>query len=168
MVDRLIWCVAYTFCVLKHDIYPFFTIPPSELVTPITSTILTGVCKCGVWNTSLTLSRKLWVYLRDPGHHFRCQVSWVFELLGPMSSSFLTFWISRLPLLIALMDWILFLSWGWNCAGALVCPVAVETQRDSSPGDYTLPPVIESSSPRSEILSPYEQRARYSPPSRES
>ena len=50
----------------------------------------------------------------------------------------------------------------------LVCPVAVETQRDSSPGDYTLPPVIESSSPRSEILSPYEQRARYSPPSRES
>ena len=48
----------------------------------------------------------------------------------------------------------------------IVCPVAVETPRYSFPGGYTPPPVRESSSPRSEILSPAGSIARDDPPSR--
>ena len=49
---------------------------------------------------------------------------------------------------------------------ALVCPVSVDTPRDSSPCGYTLSPVREALSPRREILSHTGSRERYSLPSR--
>ena len=50
---------------------------------------------------------------------------------------------------------------------AIVCPVAVEAPRDSYPGRYTLPPVKEISSPRSDIVSPSRLRVRDAPTSSE-
>ena len=74
MLDRLIWYVYHPSNVLKRDYnhsLPFF---PSKLVTPITKTILTGICKCGSWNTSMKSSSRMQVDLREPWRRFRCQV----------------------------------------------------------------------------------------------
>ena len=50
---------------------------------------------------------------------------------------------------------------------ALVCPIAVNAPRDSSPGVYTPPPVIEASLPSREISYPAGSIARDDPPSSE-
>ena len=49
---------------------------------------------------------------------------------------------------------------------ALVCHVAVDTPRDSSPFGYIYPPVIEVLSPRIEMLSPVGSSERYTPTNR--
>ena len=79
-------------------------------MTTTTSPIITGICKCNVWHTSLTLSRRLRVENRGPRNLHRWQVIDPSESLGPSSSPFMTFEISKLPFLLALLHLILLLS----------------------------------------------------------
>ena len=145
---KLIWCVVNTSHVLKYDPNTSFPFPPSELVTPITSTIITGICMCNVYHISLTSSNMLQVELRYPGHRRRCPVLWVFSVIRVIVlsiSAIMNFKVTASSSDGAL-DSLYFLRVVFNywvsidvacfTFDALVCHVVVENPIDSSPGGY--------------------------------
>ena len=110
MLAGLIQCISYTTHVLEHDTNPSFPPPLSKLVSPITSTIIIIIGKCYVRYTPLTFPMSLRVETRGPGNRLQCQVPDPSESLGTSYYPFMPLKISKLPLLLALPHWIIFLS----------------------------------------------------------
>ena len=142
---------------------------PSKLVTPITTTILTGICKCvflaylsdvfqeaaggsqGPWSPSPVTGSVSFLVIRvilfSTILNFRVSASSNADALDSLSflRVALNYWVSN--------------DVSFFTLDALVWPVVIEAPRDTSSVGYTSLPNKYFLSPRSEISSPDESRA---------